>query len=113
MEQAFVARIAVSTATYAIDKPYDYAIPESLRGKIAVGMRVLIPFGPGGRITEGFVLSLCDHSAYPNLKEIEDVLDEEPVLSAEKMKLALWVHNRCSCFLYQVLNAMLPAGMTF
>lgn len=113
MEKAAVARVAVSAATYAIDKPYDYAIPNALSGKISVGMRVLIPFGPGGRITEGFVLGLAEKSAYPNLKMIEDVLDEEPVLSSEMIRLALWVHNHCFCLLYQVLNAMLPTGMKF
>ena len=84
-----VARIAVSAATYAIDKPYDYAIGKSLSGKIAVGMRVLVPFGPGGRVTEGFVLSLAESSAYPNLKEVLDVLNTEPVLSEDLVKLAL------------------------
>jgi len=113
MEQATVARIAVSTATYAIDKPYDYKIPSALCGKVDVGMRVLVPFGPGGRITEGFVLSLSESSSYPNLKEIEDVLDVEPILSQEMIRLALWVHNQCFCLLYQVLNAMLPAGLKF
>lgn len=113
MEQAAVARIAVSTATYAIDKPYDYMIPRALSGKVDVGMRVLVPFGPGGRITEGFVLSLSDSSSYPNLKAIEDVLDAEPILSQEMIRLALWVHNQCFCLLYQVLNAMLPAGLKF
>ena len=108
-----VARIAVSTATYAIDKPYDYAIGLSLSGKVSVGMRVLVPFGPGGRVTEGFVLGLTDSSAYPNLKEIIDVLDSEPVLSEEFVRLALWVHNQCFCILYQILNAMLPAGLKF
>ena len=108
-----VARIAVSTATYSIDKPYDYLIGKALAGKLAVGMRVLVPFGPGGRVTEGFVLSLAETSAYPNLKEIIDVLDTEPVLSEELVKLALWVHNQCFCLLYQVLNAMLPAGLKF
>ena len=34
-----IAKIAVSAATYAIDKPYDYLIPQSLRNKICPGPR--------------------------------------------------------------------------
>ena len=39
MEQASVARVAVSAATYAIDKPYDYLIPEKLLEKVRPGVR--------------------------------------------------------------------------
>ena len=38
-----IAKVAVAAATYAIDKPYDYLIPQGT--DIAVGMRVLAPFG--------------------------------------------------------------------
>ena len=44
---ALIAKIAVSAATYAIDKPYDYLLPEELGAQ--VGCRVLIPFGRGNR----------------------------------------------------------------
>ena len=49
MELASVARVAVSAATYAIDKPYDYLIPEKLAGKVRPGVRVAVPFGKGNR----------------------------------------------------------------
>ena len=58
MELASVARVAVSAATYAIDKPYDYLIPEKLAGKVRPGVRVAVPFGKGNRTSEGFVLTV-------------------------------------------------------
>ena len=45
------ARIAVSAATYAIDRPYDYRIPEELQLKVQPGVRVFVPFGKGNRVT--------------------------------------------------------------
>ena len=51
-----IAKVAVAAATYAIDKPYDYLIPQGT--DIAVGMRVLAPFGRGNRVSEGVVLAL-------------------------------------------------------
>ena len=39
-----VAKIAVSAATYSIDRPYDYLIPEELVGSVSVGSRVSVPF---------------------------------------------------------------------
>ena len=36
-----VAKLAVQAATYAIDKAYDYLLPDELPGR--VGCRVLVP----------------------------------------------------------------------
>ena len=52
------AKIALSAATFAIDRPYSYAVPKELEGKLQPGMRVLVPFGTGNRPSEGLVLSL-------------------------------------------------------
>ena len=43
-----VAKLAVQAATYAIDKAYDYLLPDELPGR--VGCRVLVPFGRGNRL---------------------------------------------------------------
>lgn len=50
-----VAKLAVQAATYAIDKAYDYLLPDELPGR--VGCRVLVPFGRGNRLSEGMILS--------------------------------------------------------
>ena len=55
-----IAKIAVSAATFAIDKPYSYRIPENMT--LQPGLRVMIPFGRGNRRTEGVVLSVEDSS---------------------------------------------------
>ena len=51
-----IAKIAVSAANFAIDKPYSYRVPEEM--EILPGMRVQIPFGKGNKRTEGVVLTL-------------------------------------------------------
>ena len=51
-----IAKIAVSAANYAIDKPYSYFIPENM--VLQPGMRVLVPFGRGNRQAEGVVLAV-------------------------------------------------------
>ena len=51
-----VAKIAVSAATFAIDKPYSYRIPEGM--DLRPGMRVQVPFGRANKRTEGVVLSV-------------------------------------------------------
>ena len=51
-----IAKIAVSAANYAIDKPYSYFIPRQM--ELSAGVRVLVPFGAGNRRTEGVVQPL-------------------------------------------------------
>ena len=53
-----ICAVAVSAATYAIDKLYDYSIPAALVGAVQVGCRVLVPFGRGNKKVEGMVLQL-------------------------------------------------------
>ena len=70
-----VAKIAVAAATYWIDKPYDYLVPEEMRDKIDVGMRVYVPFARGNRKCEGIVLALSDKSEHEQLKPVLKLLD--------------------------------------
>ena len=53
----WIAKTVLSAATYAIDRPYDYLMPDDLTG-ITPGVRVIVPFGAGNRRVEGLVLSV-------------------------------------------------------
>jgi len=105
-----VAFIAVSSAVYAIDKPYSYQVPDHL--KVLPGMRVIVPFGRGNKKTEGFVLALQKQDQ-DGLKALVQVLDEEPLLSENDIRMAAFVRERYFCTFYDVIRAMLPAGIWF
>ena len=109
-----VAKIAVSAATYWLDKPYDYLVPENLAERVRPGMRVYVPFSRGNRRTEGVVLALADHAdCEQQLKAILTLLDPEPVISDEQLKLAYFMRDRFFCTVYDAVRAMLPAGLGF
>lgn len=105
-----VAKIAVSAANFAIDKPYSYRVPEGMA--LLPGMRVMVPFGRGNRHCEGVVLSVAEDSE-ENLKTVERVLDEEPLLNMTMLRLAAFMRERYFCTLYDAIRAMLPAGLGF
>ena len=113
MSEATVAKIAVSAATYWLDKPYDYLIPEALLGKVKPGVRVTVPFSRGNRRSEGIVLGVSDRSDFDKLKPIESVLDSDPVLTPSQIRLALWMHDRFFCTVYDAVKTILPAGFWF
>ena len=105
-----IAKIAVSAATFAIDKPYSYRIPEGM--VLRPGMRVQVPFGKGNKRTEGVALSV-EASDEQELKSIDCCLDDEPVLTQQMLRLAAFMRERYFCTLFDAVRVMLPAGLWF
>ena len=105
-----LAKIAVSAAIFAIDKPYDYLVPAELL--LQPGQRVLVPFGRSNKQTEGIVLSLED-TERPGLKSVLQVLDPEPLLDEKMLRLAAFLRERYFCTFYDAVKAILPAGVWF
>ena len=113
MQPDMLCQVAVSTATYAIDKPYTYVLPASLAQRATIGMRVLIPFGQGNRRAEGILLSVGAGERGKKLKAVLALLDDEPLIHANGIQLALWMRDRYFCTVYDAIKAMLPAGLYF
>ena len=105
-----IAKIAVSAATYAIDKPYSYKIPEGMT--LQPGQRVQLPFGRANKRTEGVVLTV-ETGSEEKLKAVERCLDESPILSEHQLRLAAFLRERYFCTFYECLRVMLPAGLWF
>ena len=105
-----IAKIAVSAATFAIDKPYSYLVPDGLF--LQPGMRVQVPFGRGNRRTEGVVLSV-EPGREEALKTIDCSLDEEPVLTQHMLRLAAFMRERYFCTFFEAIRVMLPSGLWF
>lgn len=106
-----VAKLAVQAATYAIDKAYDYLLPDELSGR--VGCRVLVPFGRGNRLSEGVILSLHQEVPAKPLKAVRSLLDDEPVVTEKELRLALWMSRRYFCTFYDALRTILPAAVWY
>ncbi len=108
-----VARVAVSAASYHMDKPYSYLLPDKLRHLARPGMRVIVPFGNGNRRCEGLILSVEDIPLTRPLKAVDSILDKESVVDEEGLRLALWMRSRFFCTVYDAVRAMLPAGLWY
>ena len=105
-----IAKIAVSAANFAIDKPYSYFIPNNI--PLKPGMRVQVPFGRSNRAAEGVVLAV-EEGEQGALKAVSCALDKEPVLSGKMLRLAAFLQQRYFCTFYEAVRAMLPAGLWF
>ena len=86
-----IAKIAVSAANFAIDKPYSYFVPPQM--ELQPGMRVMVPFGRSNRRAEGVVLSV-EPGIQEKLKSVDKALDNAPVLSETMLRLAAFLRQR-------------------
>ena len=105
-----IAKIAVSAANFAIDKPYSYFVPADMT--LLPGMRVQVPFGRSNRSCEGIILSV-EPGSNEGLKPVAGCLDSEPMLSGHMLRLAAFLRERYFCTFYDAARAMLPAGLWF
>ncbi len=93
-----------------LDHAYTYAIPPSLLAQIAIGKRVLAPFGKGDKQTIGFCVGLTETKPERKVKAILQVLDDDALLTEHLLKLTRWMADYYLCGWGQVLNAVVPAG---
>ncbi len=105
-----IAKIAVSAANFAIDKPYSYRIPPEIT--VVPGQRVQLPFGRANKRAEGIVLTV-ESGDESKLKPIDCCLDEEPLLTEKQLRLAAFLRERYFCTFYDAIRVMLPAGLWF
>ena len=109
-----VARTAVERALYSFDKPFDYIVPDYLKEKVAVGSRVIVPFGRGDRKSQAVVTELFEEeSPDPRLKCVYAAPDDYPLLTKEMTALSDALSKRCYCTRYDVVKAMLPVGLNY
>lgn len=106
-----IAKVAVENAAYSFDDAFDYTIPQDLANKVQPGVRVLVPFGNGNKKRQGFVFALRQPKADKKCKAIAEVLDDEPLLNNELLRLAVFLKEQTFCTLFEAAKAMLPSGI--
>lgn len=106
-----IAEVITDVSAHPVDRPFDYAVPEGMANVIEPGARVRVPFG--NRKVLGFVTGLKKESDVPDsrLKPVDELLDPEPVLTAEMLELADWMKQTTLCFEIDALQAMLPSAL--
>ncbi|MBQ9897906.1 MAG: primosomal protein N' [Ruminococcus sp.] len=107
---SLIAEVAVSGTAYSFDMLFSYAVPERLSGA-ASGCRVFVPFGRGNRRRTGVIMRLSEGST-AGLKPIVSLIDAEPVISEELLKLAEHLHEQTFCTYFDAVRIMLPPGMS-
>lgn len=94
----------------AVPGAFTYAVPEG--AAVQVGMRVRVPLGKS-KVCEGIVLSVHGNPPLSKSgpKHILEIIDEQPIVQPEQIRLWEWMASYYLCTPGEVLKAALPAGI--
>lgn len=104
-----IAEVVVDIKNKAVNKVFDYIVPEELSHLIQPGVRVLVPFGP--RTIMGFVISLKESTNLQKLRPIKELIDVVPVLNNELRELGISLSEETGSTMIQCFEAMIPNAM--
>lgn len=109
-----VAKVAVSSTTYSFDTEYSYAVPSTFSSAAKVGCRVIVPFGKGNRRRIGFITRTYKSDSYnPDLKLMHSVIDDEPLINDEMLKIIFWLKENTFCTLFEAYKCVVPTGFSY
>lgn len=90
---------------------FTYRIPFELNNKVKIGQRVVVQFGKT-KVMSGLIVSLSNIVPdCTNIKYIIDVLDDDPVINENQLKLWNWISSYYLCYLGEVMQAALPSAL--
>jgi primosomal protein N' (replication factor Y) len=94
---------------------FTYSLTLALREETRVGARLLVPFGR--QLLTGYVVALHEELDpalgldETEIKEAEELLDAEPLLTPEVLEITRWISDYYAAPWGEVLKAALPAGL--
>jgi primosomal protein N' (replication factor Y) len=101
-----IARVSLEIA---LRREFDYAIPPEFAGKVDVGSRVQVPFGP--RKILGVVTAVAEASGQTNLKPILKLIGEQTLVTPKVLRLARWIGEYYCCAPEIALKSVLPEAV--
>lgn len=102
------AEVIINSNAKALNKTFDYIVPEEMKKTIKAGARVFVPFGRGTKLEDGFVINLKNTSEFAN-KEIARI-EKEDSLTEENIVLAKLMARKYFCNISDCIKLMLPPG---
>lgn len=104
--EKMIAEIIINRTAKKLNRTFDYHIPKKIEDIVIIGSKVLVPFGKGEKLEEGFVVGLKEDSEF----EVKDIAKLEDNLGKEQISLARWMAKRYFCNVSDCIKLMLTPG---
>ncbi|HEY4916292.1 MAG TPA: primosomal protein N' [Solirubrobacteraceae bacterium] len=103
-----IVRVEPMTTARALRGPFDYRLPDALRGNVDVGSMLVVPFGR--RQVLGVVVGLADRSEVAEEKLLAPLRALELGVPVELVQLAEWIAAEYCSTVSRALGLVLPPG---
>ncbi|MGB5941946.1 MAG: primosomal protein N' [Leeuwenhoekiella sp.] len=93
-----------------VENTFTYKVNQDEYAFLQPGMRLAVPFGKT-KVYTGIVIAI--HQVAPRIyeaKEIEQILDEKPIVHLEQLNFWKWIAEYYMCTLGEVMRAALPSA---
>ena len=102
------AEVIINNNAKALNKVFDYEIPEEFLSEVHIGSRVFVPFGKSKKLEDGFIINIKEKSDFAN-KGLARILEED-CLTEFKIDLAKLMARKYFCNISECIKLMLPPG---
>ena len=104
------ADIIIDISHEAIDRTFQYKIPETLAAEIGIGTKVSIPFGRGNHLRTGYVISFSDKPKFheEKLKDIDSICENGVAIEGELIELAAYMKEQYGSTMINALKTVMP-----
>ncbi len=89
-----------------VSRLFTYSLPLTLQRRVQPGCRVLVPFG--SRNLTAVALRVFDETPTQDVREALKLLDQEPVLDEQLLRLGFWIADYYCAPVGEVFKGMLP-----
>lgn len=112
--QELYADVIIDISHEAIDRAFQYVIPEKLVSQIRTGCQVNIPFGRGNTMRTGYVIGISDRTEYDRtkMKTIDSVCTEGIAAPGRLVALAGWIKENYGSTMINALQTVMPVKKT-
>lgn len=97
--------------TKGLNRTFDYLVPKELEEIIKVGMRVVVDFNNREKL--GLVLKLKEESSFKELKTVISLIDLEPIVSNNMLKLVFYLEKHYFATLEDAISVVIPSVLKY
>lgn len=105
------ANIIVDISHEKLDKTFQYQVPETLKGKLAPGVQVVVPFG--SRRLKGYIIELTDKPEIEvsKIKPILAAVSDSVPIESQLIALAAWIRKNYGATMNHALKTVIPVKL--
>jgi len=108
-----LVEVLVLNEIRTLDRTFTYKLNEKQEQYFGIGVKVLVSFGIGDKLYEGFILGKSEGVDAKRIKEVVSVLHDDIRLSRKQLELASFVKERYLCSTAEAINTLVPKGTTY